>query len=727
MPDIAECAQTTLPQWLGQRSRRHGDRIAVTFIDDDGQEHSWTYQELWSRACEISRRLPQVEETSPRALMLFPPGIEFLAGFLGCQIAGWIPVPTCYPKPGREMPRLDSAAMDCDPAAIVGDQATIDGIDPSKLCQQAANATLVATDADASQLDQGLDPASLSIDPEQLALLQYTSGSTSDPKGVMVSHRNMMSNLESIRRGFAIDFCEDDAEPECGVFWLPFFHDMGLVGGILEPLYLGGRTVLMSPRAFLQRPLRWLQTISDYGAVISGAPNFAYQLCVDRISPDQTDELKLDHWRVAFCGAEPVLSRTLRDFGNRFSSCGFSASAFYPCYGLAEATLLAAGGDGPSEPKVLTVNRESLGEGHPQIETSGRSGREHQELVCCGQPSYQTELQIVDPGTRTIVADRHVGEIWLRGPSITRGYWRRDEENHERFEAEIAGGEKGYHRTGDLGFLHDGELYVTGRIKDVIILRGRNLFPQDIEQSVRETVGSEGGQCAAFSVTSPLGESLAIVAELPRRTDADSLPELVRSIRRTVIETHEVDPRHILLVRQATVPLTSSGKVQRSRCRELFDSDGIKAKHRYDRSVGSEQTPIAIPSLPKSPTPDDKEAISELIQNWMSEWLVVRAGVPPTDVDLEKPFADYGLDSLTAVEMSGEIEDWSGIELTPIVAWNHPTVSRLSVFIADQLCVNEKTDRSSDVSEAELDELLGEIEQLSDEEINHALANKRRP
>ncbi len=728
MLTTASSAESTLPQWLGQRTRQHGHRIAVTFVGDDGSEHSWTYEQLWARACVLARRLPAVDQRSPRALLLFPPGIEFLAGFLGCQIAGWIPVPTCYPKPGREMPRLDSAARDCAPSAIIGDQATIDGIDTDKLCDAARRLPLIATDVESIRPDEVIDPQQLSIDPDSLALLQYTSGSTSEPKGVMVGHRNLMANLESIRRGFGIEFADDRSDPECGVFWLPFFHDMGLVGGILEPLYLGGRTILMSPRSFLQRPIRWLKYISDYQAVISGAPNFAYQLCVDRITPSQTDDIDLHRWRVAFSGAEPVLPRTLRDFANRFAPCGFSSSAFYPCYGLAESTLLAAGGSGPAEPEVLTVDRDSLSAGKPTVTQPGRRGRDGQELVSCGQPSHGTQLVLVDPESCCPVGDRVVGEIWLRGASVAQGYWNREEENQTRFNAEIAGGQKGYFRSGDLAFLHEGKLFVTGRIKDVIILRGRNLFPQDIETTVRETVGSEGGQCAAFAVDGVRGEALALVAEVPRRADESSLPDLVRSIRRAVIDLHEVDPRHVLLVRQATVPLTSSGKVQRSRCRELFHQGQIKTKYRYDRASGSEQTPIAIPVLPPVPTAADRQPMTETIEQWMAEWLVVRAGVAPSDVDLEKPFADYGLDSLTAVEMSGEIEDWSGVELTPVVAWNYPTVSRLSKFITDQLCEKAGSEpEQTEVPDAELEDLLSEIEQLSDDEIEHALADKRRP
>ena len=699
MPVSDASNPTSLPEWLAQRAARHGERIAVTFVADDGSELSWSYAELWARAGAVAARLPRLEVDAPRALLLFPPGLEFIAGFLGCQIAGWIPVPTCYPKPGRSMPRLDSAARDCAPAALLGDAATLRGIDRAKLDPAARALPLIATDADTQP--QRLAPEQLSVDPDRIGLLQYTSGSTSEPKGVMVRHRNLIANLEAIRRGFQIDWQPDRADRvTSAVFWLPFFHDMGLIGGILAPLYVGGRTVLISPRSFLQRPLRWLQLISDYRAEISGAPNFAYQLCVDRISPEHVDRLDLTHWRLAFCGAEPILWRTLHDFGNRFASCGFSASTFYPCYGLAEATLLAAGGEGPGEPEPLKVQRRALGEGRVVLEEAGR-GERVQRLVSCGRAALGTEIRIVDPKRRSELDERQIGEIWLRGASIATGYWNREQERPECFGAEIEGSEGGFFRTGDLGFLHRNELYVTGRLKDVVILRGRNHFPQDIEATVREALGEQAGACAAFAVEGPRGEALAIVAEVPRHSDSAALPEMVRTIRRQVIDVHEVDPRHVWLARPAAVPVTSSGKVQRSRCREQFLAEQLRTKYRYSRVSASEQMPIPVPPLPAAPTAADRDRIAETIGHWLGQWLISRGGVAPEDVRAEKSFTEYGLDSMTAVELSGELEEWVGVELTPVVAWNHPTINTLSRFIASEIV--ERPAASSPVAGHHLD------------------------
>ena len=327
-----------------------------------------------------------------------------------------------------------------------------------------------------------------------------------------------------------------------------------------------------------------------------------------------------------------------------------------------------------------------------------------------------------------------VGEIWIRGDSVAAGYWNRAEETRERFDARLEGDGDGYCRTGDLGFSHEGEFYITGRRQDVVILRGRNHFPQDLEatlaEAVRQTVGqSETGQCAAFAVEGPRGEALAVVAELPRRAEASAFPDVVRAIRRALIDVHEIDPRHVLLVRPATVPLTSSGKVRRGRCREMFDTDEFRSKHRYDRVSGSEQVSIPLPELPTPPTRSDLSSLTASVERWISQWLVVRAGVPPEEVELEKPFAEYGLDSMTAVELSGELADWSGIELTPVVAWNYPTVGRISAFIAEQLVRGNDEGQAGEtagISELELEGLLDEIEQLPDDEIDHALADKRR-
>ena len=497
---------------------------------------------------------------------------------------------------------------------------------------------------------------------------------------------------------------------ETGVFWLPFYHDMGLIGGILAPLYVGGHTVLMSPRAFLQRPVRWLQAISQYKATISGAPNFAYQLCVDRISPQQTDQLCLNHWRLAFCGAEPISPRTLMDFEKRFASCGFSSTSFYPCYGMAEATLLISGGEGPGAFNVLSLRRESYQQGVVEILTSDDAGsvsrKQRQELVGCGRAVANTEIVIVDPETRKTLPPETIGEIWVKGGSVTSGYFRdlatavnADEAEtasltKQRFNAQTAEGVGGFCRSGDLGFLHDGQLYVTGRVKELVILRGRNLFPQDLEATAKGIVRSEFGldrtdvqttdiNAAAFSVPGSRSEVLAMAIELPRIQSDVDLQELSRRVRRAIIDVHEIDPHHICLVRAASIPLTTSGKIRRNQCRDQFACGELKVKHRYDRSSLAEQAPIAFPSLPVKPEEDDRPQVQSAIEQWMSDWLMTRAGVAPNDLARETRLTDLGLDSLAAVELSGETEDWTGVLLTPEVAAENPSLATLSSYVAN--------------------------------------------
>ena len=343
----------SLAHLLVDRAARHPDRPALTFLTDDSldgteQPQTLTYAELHRRVCAVAARLLRDTGATAgdRAMLLFPPGLEFMVGFMACEMARLIPVPTSYPKPGRAMPRLDTSVADCRPSVLISDQETIAGIDPHRVSPDTAALPKIATDVsieqDLTTIDATDDALPLGdIESTDLALLQYTSGSTSDPKGVMVSHANLLSNLESIRHAFGIEWSDDDGDDfERGLFWLPPFHDMGLIGGILEPLYVGGHAILMSPRSFLARPMRWLRAISDYKATISGAPNFAYQLCVDRVDLAQAESLDLSGWELAFCGAEPIVADTLQQFTDRFSDAGFRGETFCPCYGLDESSAI---------------------------------------------------------------------------------------------------------------------------------------------------------------------------------------------------------------------------------------------------------------------------------------------------------------------------------------------------------------------------------------------------
>jgi acyl-CoA synthetase (AMP-forming)/AMP-acid ligase II/acyl carrier protein len=582
-----------------------------------------------------------------------------------------------------------------------------------------------------------------------LGLLQYTSGSTSDPKGVMVRHRNLLANLEAIRHGFNIDWqLSEEAESETGVFWLPAFHDMGLIGGILEPLYVGGHSVLMSPRSFLARPLRWLEAISRFGATTSGAPNFAYQLCVERAQRQPPRDIDLSRWQLAFCGAEPIRAETLAEFAKTFAPYGFENVSFYPCYGLAEATLLAAGGCGPNAPTIFHADREELGKGR-LVAVPRDQANSATSLVSSGRAALHTEIRIVDPQTFQVQADGEIGEIWLAGASIAAGYLGRDKINAQLFAAtlnsaasssrptligssslasRLGTGSGPYMRTGDLGALINGELYVTGRLKDVIILRGRNLYPQDIELKAIESVGEIAGQCAAFSVAGAFGEELAIVMEIARNVPDEELPQVGRKIRSAIVEYFEADVRHLRLVRPAAVPLTSSGKVQRGSCRELMRNGTLKVRWSWGRSaLEVDGAVLPTPVLTPEASSAEFQQTTDLIQSWLIQWLIVRAGIPVEEALADRPFAEYGLDSLASVELSSELQDWLGIPLSPILAWNYPTPEKLAPHLAKLLAgipVEEVlTPVPTSGAAEDIEDLLTQLEGLSDEEVQRVLSS----
>ncbi len=716
----------TLPELLHRRAELHPERTAAIFVDDLGIESALTYGQLWAQTLRVAAALTarrQVDESksqspidAPRALLLFAPGLDFLPAFFGAQVAGWIPVPTCHPRPNRELPRVDSVTRDCQPEVILSTKAVIAGVDRSKLAALTATVPMVAVDDLPNQLEM-VGASALhwtdNVSSDSIALLQYTSGSTSDPKGVIVTQRNVIANLKAIITGFHIPLCNSPGnDAPTAVSWLPFFHDMGLIGGVLAPLFLGYRSVYISPQSFIQRPIRWLRMIHQYGAIVSGAPNFAYDLCADRIAPEQAASLDLSHWQLAFCGAEPIRPQSLLTFAHRFGSIGFRADSFYPCYGLAEATLLASGGQGPAALKVIDVDRAAMRQRQVEIATQ-QPRRDVNSLVSCGTAAVGTTIKIVDPETRQEVANDTIGEIWLCGASITSGYWNRPEENELRFTTLMAAksvvpprwfrraaqastipsqdSTQRYLRTGDLGFVHDGRLYVAGRIKDVVIVRGRNYAPQDIEQTVRCSGDVVLAACAAFSVDGPRAEGLGVVAEIARDTSEDKFASIVRDIRRAVIDEHEIDPRLVVLSRPGTVPMTSSGKVQRAACRAAVLADEISRRYRWERSGGAESPPLPIPALPQNLGGDDRARVESLVSDWLGSWLIARVGIDPVDIEAGRRFDDYGLDSLTAVELSGELEDWSGVELTPTNAWEHPTIATMAAMVAAELTHTDET------------------------------------
>ncbi|MGX4640601.1 AMP-binding protein [Massilia sp. SYSU DXS3249] len=566
---------------LTERLRQHAqatpERLVYTFLRDDGKVDEITFGQLERRASNLARALAERAPKGSRALLLYPAGLEFIVVYLACLLAGIIAVPATIPHKSRASRRLKALLDDADPVLIL----------TRHDCETAIKASLSLVDADhravlSTDHLEPLDPGAAlpQVAPEDLAFLQYTSGSTALPKGVEITHRNIAANVDSIRTGFG--FTPDTVM----VSWLPLFHDMGLIGSVVSPLHVGFHCVLMAPANFLKTPRMWLEAISRYRGTCAGAPNFGWDYCAKRINEDAKKGLDLSSLTVAYNGSEPVRAATLRSFVAAFAGCGMKESALFPCYGMAETTLFVSGGPIATAPVVRTVSK-SLLEGNQIRDVSG-GDEDAREIVSSGRIGTGTTVAIVDPETRLQVSNWRVGEVWVSSPSVARGYWMRPDETAATFGATLAGGEGPFLRTGDLGFMRDGELFITGRLKDLIIINGRNVYPQDIEEVIERAIDFiEPNMCAAFSVEVEGQERLAIVAEANRslvraaqqakeanRTEEHDaylaqIDASAREITRVIAQQFDVAVSSIVFVRPGSFPRTTSGKVQRSRCKEL--------------------------------------------------------------------------------------------------------------------------------------------------------------
>jgi amino acid adenylation domain-containing protein/non-ribosomal peptide synthase protein (TIGR01720 family) len=627
-----------LNEILRWRADHDSDRPAFTFLKDGGEEElQWTYRELDSAARTIAARLQQSTSIGQRVILLYPPGLEFVAAFWGCLYAGVIAVPAYPVRSPRNMERIKNIARNSQPTAAL---TTRRGLLRMKNLMDRDLAALQWIETDYLSPDMADHWREQEISRDSIALLQYTSGSTGEPKGVVVSHGNLLHNEEAIQATFGQD------SHSVIVGWLPLYHDMGLMGTMLQPVYSRARCVLMSPNAFLQHPFLWLNAISQYRATTSGGPNFAYDLCVRRITDEERARLDLSAWNVAFNGAEPVREETLEKFAFRFAGVGFAAKSFRPCYGLAEATLLVSGCTEKNQPAILTLDTAKLGQNRVQ---SAPARADATSVVSCGRIICGHGLAIVDPQTLTRCAPEQVGEIWIAGPSVAKGYWNRREESEHWFGAQIADSQEGpFLRTGDLGFIQDGNLFVTGRCKDLIIIRGRNHYPQDIEMTVQAAHPALRPGCgAAFSVEAEAEEQLVVLYEIEHGKE-QQLDGMVDSIRQALIEQHEIQAHALLLLRAGTIPKTSSGKIQRYLCREQF-TQGMLTPLLEWRSGSRE---AAIPILSRFIVPKTVEDI----QRWLAEKFAARAGIAPELIQMDAPVTRYGLDSLATMELAHAME-----------------------------------------------------------------------
>ncbi|MGK7872421.1 MAG: fatty acyl-AMP ligase [Xenococcaceae cyanobacterium] len=566
----------TLVDLLSYRALHQPDQKAFIFLEmGEIEVDSLTYQELDRQAQIVASQLQKLGVRGERVLLLYPPGLEFIVAFFGCLYAGAIAVPANLPRPNRPLSQLQGIAADAQGSMVLTTTSL-----SSKLQRLLSKSQLLAglrqlvTDNTTTEL-AGLWQKPL-LSSDTLAFLQYTSGSTGTPKGVMVSHGNLLQNLEYIKQTFELT-------PESvSVSWLPSFHDMGLIDGILQPLYTGFPGVLMPPVSFMQKPFRWLKAISRYQATHCGGPNFGYDLCINKIAPEEQETLDLSSWCSAYNGAEPIRKEILERFAAKFAPCGFRASFSYPCYGLAESTLMVSGGLVNDEPIYCKVQANALEENRVVEVSEDTQNVKH--LVGCGRAWLDTKILIVDPESLTQCTPEQVGEIWVSSSSVAQGYWKRPEETEETFRAYLADtGEGPFLRTGDLGFLQDGELFVTGRIKDMVIIRGRNYYPQDIELTVEKSHPVLRPSCgAAFAVEVKGFERLVVVHEVHRSyLHKLNVEEVVGTIGEAVMQHHDLQVYGALLVKTGSIPKTSSGKIRRKTCREKFLAqtlDGVGGK-----------------------------------------------------------------------------------------------------------------------------------------------------
>ena len=576
----------TLVDILRNRAREQPHVSIYNFlVDGENESIGLTYGELEQKAKAIASYLQTITSPQDRVLLLYPAGLDYITAFFGCLYAGVIAIPAYPPRPNRSLSRIQNILHNAQTDLALTNSDTLQSLEKQlEKTPELNKLRWITTNTISPHQAKSWREPDLSED--SIAFLQYTSGSTAEPKGVKIAYQNLLHNLEAIHR------CFRHSPQSKGVIWLPPYHDMGLIGGILQPLYGGFPVTLMSPLIFLQNPLRWLKAISNTKATTSGGPNFAYDLCVRKFKPEQSIELDLSNWQVAFNGAEPINHETLNQFTKTFAPYGFDPSAFYPCYGMAEATLIISGGSGDRAVVTKTVQRKALEEN--KIIQSDSSDPNPHTLVSCGRSLRDQKIAIAHPETLVSCQSGEVGEIWVSGSSIAKGYWQQAEITKATFNAYLKDTNEGpFLRTGDLGFLDRGELFFTGRLKDMIVIKGRNHYPQDIEKTVEETNPWIRPSCvASFSVDIQGEEKLVVVAEVERRywssnrlankkqddsaSDIISVKDLTQAIKREISKNHDLQVYTTMLLKPGSLPKTSSGKIQRHACRSDFLANSLE-------------------------------------------------------------------------------------------------------------------------------------------------------
>ncbi|KAF0199412.1 MAG: acyl-CoA synthetase [Bacteroidetes bacterium] len=650
----------TLPEIIQARAIHTPDETAYVFLrDGDDDEERITYVELYQAATGIAGKLAGIGEKGERALMLFPPGLEFVKALYGCFFAGIIAVPAYTPRKNRSLERIKTLVVDSGATIVLCIADIFQSFERSFSDLEELKGLKWLQVEDCLQGDTSNWINTAPSQPADVALLQYTSGSTGKPKGVMVTHRNILRNAMFIRNSFSL------SRKSVSVTWLPSFHDMGLIDGVIDPVFNGYPGVIIPPVAFIQKPLRWLKAISKYKGTHGGAPNFAFDHCVEGIPVEERAGLDLSSLSTLYCGAEPIRKSTFARFIETYRDFGFGTPMLYPCYGMAETTLIISGPPAGRGPVYLCVSADALAMN--RIKKAAETDHDARFLVGVGHPWLDTEVKIVNPETLDLCNDDEVGEIWVSGSIVTAGYWNKEAETRESFAATIGGDlSVKYLRTGDLGFFDQGELYITGRLKDMIILQGRNYYPQDIEFVAEASHPAlRPNASAAFSIDTDDDEKLVIVAEVERSAIRNLDVEAVcDAIRQQVAEDFEQDVYAIQLLRTASILKTSSGKIQRKACREGFLQKSLEV-------VGE-----SVWASKESPTGSVVADLTSL-QAWLIAWIHIHLKIPFDQIDQAKAISVYGLNSMKAVQLQQDVLTKFGVNIPPYIFFEKITVKAL--------------------------------------------------
>lgn len=695
----------TLIEVLRERASQKTAKVAFIFLaQGKKEEDTLTYGQLDRRAQEIATKLREVARCGDRALLAFPSGLDFICAFFGCLYAGVVAVPAYPPQVHSGLDRLLSIVRDS--GATVGLTTTEMHRKFEPMFQEfpviQSMQWMEIEDNNQGRGDNSAFAARWepprSVCANTLAFLQYTSGSTATPRGVMLTHGNLLHNTETIHQLYQVG-----EETRC-VSWLPVYHDMGLIGNLLGVVYVGGCGIVMPPAAFVQRPVRWLEAISNYRGTISGGPNFAYELCISKITDEQKQGLDLSSWSLAYNGAEPVRAETLKRFFEAFAECGLREETLCPSYGLAEATLLVSCSKRSKPPLTVKTFDATLLEQNQIAEISGTAGKAR-TLVSHGYSQSEQKIVIINPENLNACAPGQIGEIWIAGPSVAGGYWNNPEQTSHTFGGRIAGSHDGpFLRSGDLGFLYEGELYVAGRLKDLIIINGRNHYPQDIELTVQKShMTLAPGSGVAFSIEAEQEERLVVVQELQRshvrKVDVNEVSE---AIREAVARQHEVETYAIELVIPGGVPKTSSGKIQRKLCRKMFLAGELKTVKAWKAALESTVLPSAEQELrsnspgiteteagPKSTIRREQEMVgSRSVLRWckdaISNEIAQVTESAREAIDPDRNFLSLGISSLKAIEIIGKLEEIFGLTLSASQLFEFPTISQFAAMLVQK-------------------------------------------